>query len=276
MDANDWVKKHSTQIGTVVVIVAVVLVAYTLVQRSRQSSTDAAWQTMRGLSFAPAEAEGSFATLDDLIADSRNRDFKMTALLRKAQNAITLALAREGGFHPKYLDEAEEAYQSLLEGYSDRMAVAATALRGLAIVEESRFAVDNDLRHRARAEEYLQRLVNEPRFKGTPFQTEAARRLQEYDKIFQVVTMAEPESAPPAPLDVGEDAEVKDGDLELHFDRRSGPGAPDAEPEPDTGESGASEPGMPEPGTDTAGERPAPPANPEAADSDVPPESNGQ
>ncbi len=276
MDANDWLKRHSTQIGTVVVIVAVVLVAYILVQRSRRSSTDAAWQTMQGLSFAPAEAEGAFATLDDLIADSPNRNFKMTALLRKAQNAITLALAREGGFRPKFLDEAEEAYQSLLEGYSDRMVVAATALRGLAIVEESRFAVDNDLRHRAKAEEYLKQLVNEPRFKGTPFQTEAARRLQEYDKIFQVVAMAEPEPEPPAPLEVGEEAEVKDGDLELRFDRQPDPGATDAEAGPNTGESGVSEPATPEPATETAEEPPATPAAPEATDSGLPPEPDGK
>jgi hypothetical protein len=253
------------------VIVAVVVVGYTLVKRSRDTSTDAAWQTLRGLSFAPAEADGSFTTLNDLIEDAPNRDFKMVALLTKGHRAMSLALT--DGFDPRYLNEAEKAYRGLLEEYSDRMAVAATVLRGLAIIEESHFAVDSDLKHRTKAEEYLNQLVNEPRFKGTPFQTDAARRLQEYDATFQVIAMAQPEPLPPAPLDVQDEPVVKDGNLELRLDRGPAQGAPGAGAAPETGEM-RNEPDPSEPPADAVDESSAAETVPEAA-ADRPPDSDG-
>lgn len=276
-DANDWAKKHSTQIGTVAVVAAVVLVGYILVKRSKASSADAAWQTMRGLSFTPAEAAGSFATLEGLIADPPNRDFKMGALLRKARSAIGLALGQEDGFHPEYLDEAGNAYRELLEGYQQRPAVTGTALLGLATIEESRFATDGDLGHRAKAEEYLNRLVNEPQFKGTPFQTEAARRLQEYDGTFQVIAMAEPEPLPPAPLDIGGEPRLEGDELIIPLHREPAPAATDPQSAAETEEPQTTEPGSTGPPSET-GESPQPAAlEPEpdaAAGSDTPSESD--
>jgi len=196
-DANDWTRKHSTHLGTVVIIAVVILVGYTLVKRSRASSTDAAWQTMRELSYTLENADASFDRLDQLIADANNRDFKMIALLRKARSARNLATLQDDGFHPKYLDEAAAAYRALLNDFPDRMPVVATALDGLAWVEESRFAVDGDAAHRSEARTFLERLVSEPRFKGTPFQTDAARRLQDLDVSLQTVAMVD--APPPDP-----------------------------------------------------------------------------
>ena len=274
-DANDWAKNHSTQIGTVVVVAAVALVGYVLVQRSKVSSADAAWQTLKGLSFTPAEADGSFATIEGLIAHPPDRDFKMSALLRKAREAIRLTLGQEDGFHPEYLDEAKNAYRELLEGYPQRPAVTATALLGLATLEESSFATDADLRHRDAAEEYLNRLVNEPQFKGTPVQTEAARRLQEYDETFQVIAMAEPEPLPPAPLDTGEQPSIEGDELIIPPRREPAPAATTPERPPETEEPQTSETSSTEPPTEAdKSPQPSEPKPDEAAPSDTASESD--
>ncbi len=198
-DANEWAKKRATTIGTVAVVVAVVFVSLTLVQRSRTSSTNAAWEQLRQLKFSPEEAETSFDAVDQLVASTNDRDFKMMALLNVAKSAMNLSTSRPDGFHPKFLDRAETAYRMLLKDYPERMPVVATALAGLASIEESRFVIDGDMKHRDIAKGYLERLQNEPAFKGTPFQTEAARRLKSLDSTFQVVTLAEPLQLPPSP-----------------------------------------------------------------------------
>lgn len=199
VDANEWIKKRAATVSVVVVVVAVLFLVFAFVRRSRVSSTDAAWQTMRQLSFTLDEAEASFITLDRLIDEAKDPDFRMTALLNKGKSSLALATLQAEGFRPEFLDGAQEAYQTLLEAYPDCMPVLATALGGLASVEENRFVTDADLTHRDAARSYLEKLQNDTRFRGTPFQTEAARRLLTLDETFQVITMAEPLALPPAP-----------------------------------------------------------------------------
>jgi len=121
------------------------------------------------------------------------------ALLNEAKSAMSLSTSRPDGFHSEFLDRAAKAYQTLVDSYPDRMPVVATALAGLASIEESRFVIDGDLKHRDIAKGFLERLQNGTAFKGTPFQTEAARRLKSLASTFQAITLADPLPLPPLP-----------------------------------------------------------------------------
>jgi len=198
MDANDWAKNHSARIGTVVVVAAVIILAYVVVKRSRASAADAAWQQINELQFTPELADESFQTLDSVIASASDRHLKLKALLRKGLHALSLAEDKDGLFKPEYLDKAEEAYQAILKEFSENMPARADALRALAVIEESRFAVDRDMAHRPKCEQYLNQLVNDPEFRETTFQTSAARELAELDQRFQVIELAEPAPLPPS------------------------------------------------------------------------------
>lgn len=192
VETGTWAKEHTYQLGGGVMVVVLAVLAVSYVQRSQASSVAASLETMAGLPFTLEEADESFFKLDQLIAESSNRDFKMKALLRKASSAASLVTMQPDGFHPEYLDRAEEAFQALLQAYPERMPVLGVSLAGLATVEENRFVVDGDPSHRDNARRYLERLQNEPVFRETPYQTEAALRLQTIDTVFQTITLADP------------------------------------------------------------------------------------
>ena len=202
LDANDWAKKNATQLGTGALIVVLALLAIRFIQTSRARSTDDAIVSITGLSFVtPDEAAAAFDTLEDVIHEAGDDRVMVSALLRKGRAAMSLSMT--DGFHPEYLDRAEAAFSELVRAFPARMPLVASALGVLATIEESRFAEDGKITHRAAAENYLKRLRDEPQFKGTPFQTDAALRLQGLDRVFQVIVLADPlpePALPPTPL----------------------------------------------------------------------------
>lgn len=195
VEINDWARKYAYQVGAAGGVLGLGLIVVLYVQRSQAGSLETAWQEMLELSFAPETARESFTALDRLIDHADDRDFSMTALLLKASNARGM-VTQQDGFHPDFLDDAEQAYRTLLQNYADRTEVAATALSGLAFVEECRFVVDGDVGRHDRARQYLERLQNEAQFKETPYQTAAVERLLSLDDAFKTVTLG---PAPPPP-----------------------------------------------------------------------------
>jgi hypothetical protein len=191
LDAGDWAQSHATQLGGAAAIAIIAIVGMKFLEMSRASAVDKAILSIADLNFDVSAADSSFSALNDIIEDASSRDVKMVALTRKAAAAMNLVRA-DGNFHPQYLDKAAEAYEELAKAFPDRMPVVGMALGVLATIEEDRFLVDGDLKHKEKAKEYLTRLVNEPPFKGTPFQTAAAQRLGMIDDIFQVITLADP------------------------------------------------------------------------------------
>ena len=198
IEINDWARKYAYQIGSAAGVLGLGVIVVLYVQRSQAGSVETSWQAMLELSFAPENARESFTALDRLIDQTDDQDFDMTALLLKASNARGM-VTQPDGFHPEFLDDAEQAYRTLLGNYADRMQVTATALSGLAYVEECRFVVDGDGGRRDRARGYLERLQNEAQFKETPYQTAAVERLLALDDAFRTVTLVDPLPPPPAP-----------------------------------------------------------------------------
>jgi hypothetical protein len=198
VETNAWLKINGTKVALAGIAVVAIIIALNSAARSRTDAADIASMSLAKLSFTPEDAEASFEEMDQLIADASDRDFKMQVLLQKASVAMHLAIRTTEGFQPQYLDKAEEAYLELKNAFPDRMPAKATALLGLASIEESRFATDGDLAHKAKAEKYLTEVKNDDAAKGTPFQTVAAKRLLDLNKTFQVIALAEPLPEPPA------------------------------------------------------------------------------
>ncbi|MCH7525841.1 MAG: hypothetical protein IID39_00250 [Planctomycetes bacterium] len=200
LEVNDWLKGHGTLVGVAVVVVVVVVFGATYARRSQTSAQESAWRTLSQLTFDAIQADSSFQQVDQLIAETKDPDLKMDALMRKGEGAMSLALLQSGGFHPEFLDQAESAYRTLRDEFPERAPVVGLALSGLATIEECRFVVDNDPAHRETAKGYLERLQNDALFKGTPFQTDATQRLLNLEKTFEIIELATsaPDGAVPA------------------------------------------------------------------------------
>ncbi len=198
LDVNDWAKKHAYQLGGGMIVLALAVLVVRNVQGSRAHTSDAALTTMFDLAFTPEDQAASFETLERLINEATDPYVRRKALLRKGLAATDLAM-RSGQFQPEYLNQAEQAYEELRRAYPDCMPVVAMALGALANIEENRFVADQDLKHRDAARAYLTQLQDDPQFRGTPFQTDAAQRLRELEGVFQVIVLAEPLPLPPAP-----------------------------------------------------------------------------
>ena len=191
LDVNDWTRKYIGRIGACAVVGLVALLMMRYHERSQLQSRESAILAMSGLSFGPAETDASFETLDGLIRDSKDPDVRMTALVRNGGAALNAVMGSDG-FKPQHLDRAEKAYLELVEAYPDRMPVVGMAMSALATIAENRFVADEDLSHKEVARGYLTELQNGARFKGTPFQVDAAERLLHLDEVFQVIALAEP------------------------------------------------------------------------------------
>lgn len=190
LDANDWTRKYIARIGVGIVIVLVVVLTLRYSQRSQSQSQESDILAMAGLSFASVDAEASFATLEDLIRDSKDPDVKMAALVRHGSAALGAAMGTDG-FNPEFLDRAEQSFKELVKAYPDRTPVIGMALSSLATIEENRFVVSEDVSRKEVARDYLTRLKNDAQFKGTPFQVGAADRLLHLDETFEVIAIAE-------------------------------------------------------------------------------------
>lgn len=199
LDANDWARKYAYHLGGGIVVIVAAVLAMRYLQLARANTTDSAVVAMMGLSFEPEEAESSFGTLEGIIAETRDPDVKMAALLRTGTAALTMARKVDTEDPSPHLDRAEAAFQELRREYPERMPVVATALSSLAAIEADRFVIDHDMAHRETARKYLEAIQNDPLFKGSPFQTDAAERLLHLDGVFQVITLAEPAPLPPMP-----------------------------------------------------------------------------
>lgn len=200
LEVNDWLRGHATLVGVAVVVVVVVVFGATYARRSQTSAQEATWRTLTQLTFDVVQADSSFQQVDQLIAETKDPDLRMDALMRKGEGAMSLALLQSGGFHPEFLDQAESAYRTLRDEFPERAPVVGLALSGLATIEECRFVVDNDPAHREIAKGYLERLQNDALFKGMPFQTDATQRLLNLEKTFEIIELATsvPDVAVPA------------------------------------------------------------------------------
>jgi type II secretory pathway pseudopilin PulG len=133
----------------------------------------------------PEEIRTSLATIDDLIAETPDNDFKIEALLGKADLAMSLARRALGGDETAkvddpqaVLDDARAAYERVISKYQDRVVYHGRALYGLFQVETLGFVADQDPARRATAEGYLTKIRDNPAFQQHPAANRGHRHAQ--------------------------------------------------------------------------------------------------
>ncbi|NOX60113.1 MAG: DUF1517 domain-containing protein [Planctomycetes bacterium] len=146
--------------------------------------------TSAGIRKSDDELHRSLDRIGDLGDRSTDPAFKVSALIRQADLALNLAMTGEEGVDDSFLSVARKAFEAVVRDHKNRPLQYGRALYGLFQVEANAFAIDNDASHREAAEAHLQKLRDDSRLVGTPFQTMAIDKLNELDEIFTLVTFA--------------------------------------------------------------------------------------
>ncbi|MCG3137176.1 MAG: hypothetical protein HJJLKODD_01019 [Phycisphaerae bacterium] len=116
---------------------------------------------------------------------------------RLLNGALALQLANESDevtLKKKYLDQARQSFLAILNVPGAALPFRAAALSSLVSVEQSAFVLDGDPAHSATAKGYLEQIKNGKEFTGTPYQTVALARLDEFERLWQKIDFP-----PPAP-----------------------------------------------------------------------------
>ncbi len=258
VEAREFFNKHGTYILAGLVVVALLFAVTAYVSHQRRVTAANEWAQLDKLRSEvqdPAQLTKALDSLEGLAADAENADVAQEALLQRGRSAEFEALKDAAGPNVALLDQAKESYQAVLDRFGkESMLAAGSALIRLANLEANYFAADFDPAHRQTARTYLERLRDDSRFDGTPFETEALARLNKLDETFVAVRIVE--APPPTPIPAGPPAPIPDPlappmpplpDEALWTPTEpSSPADPDqetpAEPDPTADEPGADEP----------------------------------
>lgn len=196
-------KQRSQLIGAcVVAIVAVVLVGMWTMS-SRTQAQVAAWNSKAALTFPNPEAgKASLETLVSLRRASSDRTFILECLADQGAIALDLAGRASPAPDPELTALAKDAFQVMLNRFSDEPLAAGVAHLGLATVAENEFVLDQNPAHKEEARRHLKAITEDAkRFSGTPFMDNALARLNDLDRIFTPVNFAPPAPEPDAGTD---------------------------------------------------------------------------
>lgn len=97
------------------------------------------------------------------------------------------------------LAKAERNCQWILSNELSSSTFRAAALNGLALVEQNRFVLDDDLAHKEKSRSYLMQIRNDAEFLGTPFQADVLTQLNEFDTLWEPIALLEEAPAPSIP-----------------------------------------------------------------------------
>ncbi len=179
--------------GLAIAFVGVII--FTYMKTAKQTALDDSFiQLQKELVKAPAgipksneELLRSLSRIGDLGDQSTNEEFKVEALMGRADLALDVAISAEAGIDMKFLDESKKAFEQVVRDYQKRPVHYGRALFGLYQVEANAFSVDSDPARKATAEGYLEKLRDDSRLAGVPLQRLAIDRLNELDDIFTKV-----------------------------------------------------------------------------------------
>ena len=154
-----------------------------------------------GVPKTPTEILESVEEIDALAESTAAPAFRVVALTM--QGAIAMSCAESAGSTPNEacLAAARKAFTRVVDDHHEAAIYYGRALMGLFQIEANEFAVDGDAGHKAKAAQYLERLRDDKRLGGTPYQTRAVDLLNELDEVFTTVEFAQrpAPSLPPVP-----------------------------------------------------------------------------
>lgn len=179
--------------GLAIVFVGVII--FTYMKSARQTAQDESFAQLQkelspattGVPKSNEELLRSISRVTELAEQSNDADFKIESTIERGDFALSMAVSGPEGIDLELLKEAKKAFEEIVRDHRDLPIHYGRALFGLFQVEANAFAIDADPARKATAEDYLQKLRDDPRLAGVPFQTMAIDRLNELDDIFTKV-----------------------------------------------------------------------------------------
>lgn len=204
--AREYVDENGGRVGLVLFGIIAVFAIATFTMRSRAAELEDVWRRKNQLQFTDVETgRGSIKTLMSLAGETKDSHLAMTCLVEAGQYSLQLARDVPWPPDPELNEQAAEAFQALLQRFDKNPIAVGVALSGLATVEENRFLLDRDISHKAKAREYLTRIIEDTRLNGMPFQKLALDRRRTLDETFVLIQFDNPEPELPEPTDEGVD-----------------------------------------------------------------------
>lgn len=204
---RDYLDQHGKQIGIGAVVVLGVLAAITFAMRARATAIEDVWRRRSALAFDSFDTgKKSLETLESLSKELSDRSFVFSALVDQGQRALRLAQQAPLPPDRESNQKARQAFEELRTRFSENPLAIGAALSGLASVEENEFVLDGDLKHKEVVRDYLNRMVQDSRLNGMPYQKMALDRLKALDPTFTKVTIAPPPAPPPSASEVTDSA----------------------------------------------------------------------
>lgn len=202
-DVTEYLRNNATKVTVfIILIVALVAAVAYRVHASTRTLTNG-WNAYLAASrITPSEDDSQW--VDDTIRhweqvistydDPAIRSSSMWALVGFCRQQATSADQRE--VKKKLLDAAVAYCDQILAEYKNIVTLYGSALIERAVLEQDLFVLDQNMEHRALCRAYLERVLNENVFLGSPLRSEVRARLDDFDGLWTILALAEPANAP--------------------------------------------------------------------------------
>lgn len=213
MEMREYVRQHVSTIAIVAVGAVLLVAAVAYRGHTVSQSREQGWQAYRDAVLA------AFTPAPDNPAWQDEAMDQLEAIIDAAPDPIVVSETRwqlaqfclrqflEGGDNDKrarLLEQAEQQCKTILNGPRPSTTMRGAALNGLIAVEENRYVLDGEPAHRENARDYLEQLRDGIEFLGTVFQADALSRLNDFEKRWKPLVLAEA-PAPAAAETAGKD-----------------------------------------------------------------------
>jgi len=234
---RDYLREHGTRVIVIGVLLIVAVATVLYITQSRAQMLNNGWNAYYNALRSetdrtkPQSTEDSILQWERVIATYDNSQIRAQAYWALVDLCMRrVADETDSSSRKKLLDKTEANCKVILKEYSSNVTLYASALNTLAAIEQDRFLYDpnHNLEHKTKAREYLQRILEDDVFLGSPFRTEVRVRLDDFDRLWTAVELAE--DKPPIVADETGDSS---SEVQLESDDIEIPAAADLEDSPE-------------------------------------------
>lgn len=217
--ARDYMQAYGGRVGMAAIIALVVVAIATLTVRSRAAAMEDVWRRRAQLRFEDVEiGRESLESLRVMTGDVSNSAFVMASLLEQGRQSLRLSQQVPDPPDRALTEQAERAFNELIERFPRNPMALGVGWHGLATVEQNRYVIDGEMTHKQRAHDFLTRIITNAALNGMPFQKLAVSRRNALDSAFTDVRFhyptPEPADAPTVDITTNTGGEIKVNRLE--------------------------------------------------------------
>jgi len=189
--AGQYLQNNGKSLGIMVLVVVGIVLATTFVIRARETVVEDRWSRMSQLTFdTPENTKQSLASMLQMAGEAGDDQFAMAALLEHANRSLRSATSGESVPDKELTAAARQSLESLLRRFPNVAVAVGTAHLGLVTVEGNEFALDGDAKHKEKAREHLQAVLNHPALKTLPHYQRALDEMDNLDETFTAIVFA--------------------------------------------------------------------------------------